>query len=51
MTVLWVMERQVRNNTMKERPVQNFASTFYSYVDTELPDYTAPQDIRPQYKT
>jgi len=51
MNVFWVMERQVRNNTMKERPVQNFEGTFYSYVDTELPDYTAPQHIRPQYKT
>jgi hypothetical protein len=51
MTVFWVMEGQVRNNTMKERPVHDFEGTFYSYVDTEPPDYTVPQHIRPQYKT
>ena len=45
------MERQVRNNKMKERPVRNFEGTFYSYVDTELPDYAVPQHIRSQYKT
>jgi len=45
------MEWQVRNNTMKERPVHNFEGTFYSYVDSELPDYTVPQHIRSQYKT
>jgi len=51
MAVFCVMEWQVRNNTMKERPVHNFEGNFYSYVDTELPDYTVPQHIRPQYKT
>jgi hypothetical protein len=36
---------------MNERPVHNVEGTLYSYVDTELPDYTVPQHIRPQYKT
>jgi len=51
MAVFCVMERQVRNNTMKENPVHNFEGNSYSYVDTELPNYTVPQHIRPQYET